>query len=377
MKDVVLYHMHGALTSGHLGRRRTRERLLRRFYWYKVREDADLWILRCDQCASVKKPTKTPRAPMGGMLTGAPLDRIRMDILGALPLTPRGNKYILAVTDYFTKWVEVFPVPDQKATTCAYVLVEEVFMRYGFPQTLHSDQGRNFESMLMAEICDLLEIRKTRTSPGHPPCNGQIERFNSALLKMIKVYLKGEQTNWDQHLGCLAGTYHGSIHDSTGLTPNLMMLGCEIDTPLAVMFGAHHHESYPIYGEYVAKLKDRMQHAHDIAREHLGTAMKRSKELYDQKISENEYSVGDLVWMETDISQLDITPKLRVPYEGPYMIWRKIGPLDYELYISKKEKKIVHHNRLKPYLGLYQPAGFYKILKAAKEQAGTSIDKND
>ena len=125
----------------------------------------------------------------------------------------------------------------------------------------------------------------------------------------------------------------------------------------------------------MAKLKDRMQHAHDIAREHLGTAMKQSKDLYDQKISENEYSVGDLVWMETDIRQLDITPKLRVPYEGPYMIWRKIVPLDYELYISKKEKKIVQHNRLKPYSGLYRPAGFYKILKAAKEQAGTSIDK--
>ena len=150
-----------------------------------------------------------------------------------------------------------------------------------------------------------------------------------------------------------------------------MMLGREIDTPLAVMFGTHHHESHPTYGEYVAKLKDRMQHAHDIAREHLGTAMRHYKELYDQKISENEYGVGDLVWMETDISQLDITPKLRVPYEGPYMVWRKIGPLDYELYISNKEKKIVHHNRLKPYLGLYRPAGFYKILKAAKEQVET------
>ena len=107
-------------------------------------------------------------------------------------------------------------------------------------------------------------------------------------------------------MGSASWLFGWSIHDSTGLTPNLMMLGREIDTPLSVMFRAHHHESHPTYGEYVAKLKDRMQHAHDIAREHLGTAMKRSKELYDQKISENEYSVGDLVWMETDISQLAI-----------------------------------------------------------------------
>ena len=230
----------------------------------------------------VKKPPKTPRAPMREMLVGAPLDRIGTDILGALPLTSRGNKYILVVTDYFTKWVEVFPIPDQKAETCAHVLVEEVFMRYGFPQTLHSDQGRDFESKLIAEVCDLLKITKTGTSPGHPPCNGQVERFNSTLLKMIKVYLKGEQRNWDQHLGCLAGAYHASVHDSTGLTPNLMMLGCELDSPIAVMFGTHHHESYPTYGEYVAKLKEKMHDAHDIAREHLGTSVRHYKELYDQ-----------------------------------------------------------------------------------------------
>ena len=105
-----------------------------------------------------------------------------------------------------------------------------------------------------------------------------------------------------------------------------MMLGCEIDTPLTVMFGTHHDESYSSVGAYVAKLKERMQHAHDVAREHLGAVMRRNKELYDQRISTNEYAVGDLVWMETDISQLATAPKLRVPYEGPFMIWRKTGP---------------------------------------------------
>ena len=128
MKDVVLYQMHEALTSGHLGKRKTRERLLRRFYWFKVREDADLWVQRCDKCAMVKKPPKPPQAPMGEMLVGAPLDRIGTDILAALPMTPRGNRYILGVTDYFTKWVEIFAIPDYTAATCAHVLVEEVFM---------------------------------------------------------------------------------------------------------------------------------------------------------------------------------------------------------------------------------------------------------
>ena len=76
----------------------------------------------------VKKPPKMPHTPMGEMLVGAPLDRTGTDILGALPLTQRGNHYILGVTIYFTKWVEIFAIPDFTAATCAHVLVEEVFM---------------------------------------------------------------------------------------------------------------------------------------------------------------------------------------------------------------------------------------------------------
>ena len=120
--------MHEALTSGHLGKWKTGECLLCQFYWYKISEDADLWVQRYGKCAMVKKPLKMPQAPMGEMLVGAPLDRIGIDILEALPLTPRGNRYILGVTDYFTKWVEIFAIPDFTAATCAHVLVEEVFM---------------------------------------------------------------------------------------------------------------------------------------------------------------------------------------------------------------------------------------------------------
>ena len=131
---------------------------------------------------------------------------------------------------------------------------------------------------------------------------------------------QGEQRNWDKHLGCLAAAYSGTRHESTGLSPNLMMLGRETRILVEVMCGQHTQEASKTYADYVYKLKERLQHAHDVARNHLHDLAKIQKQIYNARVKANQYEVGDLVWMETNTGQLDITPKLRVPYEGPYMI---------------------------------------------------------
>lgn len=109
---------------------------------------------------------------MGHMRASAPLDRIATYILGPFPESTKGNKYILVVTDHFTKWVESFAVPDQTAATSADRILNDFIARYEYPYDLHSDQGRNYESIIFAELCQLLEIRKTSTVPGNPRCNG-------------------------------------------------------------------------------------------------------------------------------------------------------------------------------------------------------------
>ena len=250
---------------------------------------------------------------MGTMPVGAPMDRLGTDILGPLPETPRGNRYVLVVTDYFTKWCEIFAVPDQTAVTCAENILNEVVARFRMPLSLHSDQGRNYEAHLFMELCKLLEIRKTRTSSGNPRCNGLTERFNRTLVRMIKAYLKGEQTNWDKYFGCLAGAYRATVQDSTGLTPNLLMLGREVRLPVEVMYGTKTTSEGELdsYGEYVSQLRDRMQHAHDVARKHLEKSATRQKELYDVKVKLETYTPGSLVWYQTEMGQLKVAPKLK------------------------------------------------------------------
>ena len=121
------------------------------------------------------------------------MERVAMDILGPLPETDAGNKYILVVGDYFTKWKEAYPMRDMEATTVARLLVNEFFCRFGLPDTLHTDQGRNFESSLIKEICSLLGIHKTRTTPYHPQSDGLVERFNRTLLNMLSLATSEDQ----------------------------------------------------------------------------------------------------------------------------------------------------------------------------------------
>ena len=133
--------MHKSLFSGHLGCTNTRDKTLQRFYWFDLRDEVNIYIQRCDICAANKEGKMRPQAQLGSMPVGAPLDRLSTDILGLLPETPRHNRYILIVVDYFTKWVEVFPLLDQTAKTCAAVIVNEVIARLGSPLDLHFRSG--------------------------------------------------------------------------------------------------------------------------------------------------------------------------------------------------------------------------------------------
>ena len=140
-----------------------------------------------------------------------------------------------------------------------------------------------------------------------------------------------------------------------GGLPFPLMLGREVRLPAEVIVGSstcHPGEEVALYGHYVNQLRDRLQSAHDVARKHLRESALRQKDAYDAKLSVNSYQPGDLVWYHTDIGQLHVTPKLRNAYEGPFVVVQKLNDLDYKIQRELNgRKRVVHHNRLKPYGG--------------------------
>eukprot|EP00731_Ephydatia_muelleri_P008908 Em0004g1246a len=196
----ILKQLHEGVFGGHLGEAKTLNRLRERFYWPGYSEDAVEWCKTCPTCAARKNPSRKSRAPLQSVTAGYPLQLVAVDIVGPLTPSKTENTYILVASDYFTRWVEAYAIPNQEAVTVANKLVDEFFCRFSVPEQLHSDQGRQFEANVMQEVCRLLQIDKTRTTPYHPQSDGLVERFNRTMLAMLASTVEEDPSNWEQHL---------------------------------------------------------------------------------------------------------------------------------------------------------------------------------
>lgn len=167
---------------GHLGIECTNDLARSRFYWPKMSLDLEWKIKTCERC--VKRKTQPDKAaPLVNICTTRPMELVCMDFLSLEP-DSQNTKDIPVITDHFTKYAVAIPTRDQKATTVAKCLWEQFLVRYGFPEWLHSDQGSNFESHIIKDLCAITDIRKVRTSPYHPRGN-PVEQFNRTLLSML------------------------------------------------------------------------------------------------------------------------------------------------------------------------------------------------
>jgi len=273
---------------------------------------------------------------------------IAVDITGPLPESEAGNSYILVVGDYFTKWMEAYAIPDQEAKTVATKLVDEFYCRYSPPEQLHSDQGKQFESNLIKEICDILKISKSRTTAYHPQCDGLVERFNRTLKHMLATTLKDHPFDWEQRLKKVCMAYNTSVHSSTGYTPYYLLFGHEARLPLDLMYGTKKSQPTSVQ-DYAAHLKDSLTDAYRAVRLQLDQSHARQKDFYDRKVHGEPYKKGDLVWLHNPTVPPGHSTKLHHPWTGPFRILERISDVDYRIQevFGKKSPSVVHFNRLK------------------------------
>jgi hypothetical protein len=283
--------------------------------------------------------------------SGYPLQRIAIDLLGPLPRTERGNKYIIVIADYFTKWTEAFALPNMEAGTVAAKVVEEFICRFGVPTEIHTDQGRQFESKLFAEMCSMLSIKKTRTTPYHPQSDGLVERFNRTLGAMLSQYVNDHHTDWDKNLCYVMLAYRSSVQETTRFTPHFLMFGREVRLPIDAVFGRpepHAAENT----EWARELRESLDTAYKIVREKQGLKQQLQKDVYDRRCNGAPYQVGDRVWLFEPAIKTGLAKKLQHPWRGPYKIKARISDVTYRIALEAAPRRriVVHFNRMKPYV---------------------------
>ena len=376
LHETVLDELHSSRSAGHLGRNKVKPKVSERYYWAGMDADIRAYLRRCTGCAQKKNPQRKHRAPLKQHRVGAPLERIAIDVLGPLPETHRGNKYILVVGDYWTKWMEAYAIEDQQAETVAEKLVCEFVCRFGAPAELHSDQGRNFESLVFQEMCRLLGISKTRTTPYHPCSDGMVERYNRTIVDAVSLMIQPHerQRDWDEYLPYVGLAYRASEQATTGETPNMMMLGREVRLPVDLVVGGvpDEKECDTFYAE---ELRERIRVSHERARHALGMNMRRQKRNYDRRKFGPMYNVGQFVWLHRPARQPRLSKKLMLPWDGPYLVVTALSDVTFRVQKSSRSKPmVVHANRLKLYEGPELVAWVYQAPEVLEESVLQGIE---
>lgn len=342
----ALRSLHNDL--GHPGRDRTISLLRERFYWPGMLQDTEKWIQKCDRCLKNKTQTNS-RAPLINIKTSQPLELICMDFL-SLETSKGGFQNILVITDHFTRYAQAIPTRNQTAKTTAEAFFNNFVIHYGLPSRIHSDQGANFESKLIKELCAITGISKSRTTPYHPSGNGMCERFNRTLLSMLGTLRPEQKLDWKSHVGPMVHAYNCTRHESTGYAPFYLMFGRHPRLPVDLAFGLNNNKLQSSH-KYTEELKERLRNAYHLASTSANKSQQKQKQGYDRKVRGSNIEEGDTVLVKQ--LAFDGKHKLSDKWEDDIYIVIKQPNKEIPVYIVQKEngtgiKRTLHRNNLFP-----------------------------
>lgn len=278
-----------------------------------------------------------------------PWTRVAIDIVGPLPRTKSGYRYILTGMDFASRYPEAIPLKRVDAQTVATALLE-IISRYGIPEEILTDNGSVFTGKVMKSLFETLEIESIRTTPYHPQSNRMLERFHRTLKSILSKTEALEQ--WATALPITLFAARDTPHTATGFTPFQLLFGHNVNGPAATLHRVWtgKHEVPKKIIEYVENLKTKMAKAVVTANKAEEEVKERAKEYYDRGAKEDELEEG----MEVLILHPAISLGWKSSWEGPYTVLKQITPVTYRINMPGKRGAIVHWNSLKRFHRTYQ-----------------------
>ena len=343
LRQQVLISAHNSLLGGHMGIFKTKERILANYFWPGMDRDVKTHVAACVDCQRTKPYRVHPRAPLQPLpQPSAPNHRVHIDLFGPLATSESGKKYIMVMTDAFSKYVELASLRSKEAEEVARALYDTWITRYSTPTCIVSDNGREFCNKLMKSLCDHLKIMHKTTSPYHPECNASAEVFNRTMRHYIQAVIQPPYLDWEIYLPALRISYNTSVSKATKFTPFEIVFGMEANMPF---FDFPPSFSYDL--DYDARLVA-LEKARREAEENNIIYKRMYESQYNARHNvraESGLVVGDQILVATQPSVKYKNNKLHPTFEGPFPVVKIRIP---NVYYRKGSKVHVSHvNRVK------------------------------
>ena len=297
-RKKVLGDMHDDPKSGHLGSFKTFRRLKRKYYWPGYVSDVSRYVRMCEVCQKLKPEQKIPAGLMGDQRkVNCPWQIISIDLIGPLPRSSKQNKYILTVSDYFSKFTLLHPLRAASTSSIIKFLEEHIFLIFGVPQVVISDNGSQFRSKEFQKFIAEYKAKCWFTPYYHPQAN-PTERVNRVVKTMISAYVGEQHKAWDKELPKLAAAIRSATHEVTQYSPNYIVFGREVTTSgedYPDCFKARTLPHPSSRETYVAKF-GQLPLLYEDVKERLMRAYERNRRSYNTRRRPQVYNEGEVVW---------------------------------------------------------------------------------
>ena len=347
IRDAVFYWSHQSTTAGHFGQTATALRAKNRFYYPGMSQDLKRRVANCGDCLVKRSKVKLKDSQHNPQRAGYPNQRIYVDLIGPLPTTEKMERYILSVEDGFTRHGSAYTLPNKQASTVARVLIDEYCSDYGFPESIHSDNGKEFVNEIWEQLCDRLNIKKT-TTPSYNPQSNIVERWHRTINMMMKTFMDRDDREWSKYLPAMVMAYNTKVNSSTGVTPYFATFGREARLPVDLVLPTPGEESRTM-NSHVEEVLRRFNRIYAFMRQNNEATIRRNAKTYSGK--KHEYEVDEKVWYLCPRKVKSKPEKLTDMWMGPYKIVERVAEVLYVIAPAEYEGPniTVHAARLLPY----------------------------
>jgi len=358
LRMQIIQAHHGNILTQHYGSSRTKSRIILRYYWNGMDADVRRFVQSCILCQQADRRLQLPGVnllPPQALEVGPLFNRMSVDILGPLPESEKGNKYVAVFMEYLTRWPEAYPIATADAQTMATLIRDHIIPRFGPPQILLSDRGSIFLSDLVTCVCSSLGITQDMTTRYHPQANGLVERMNGTIARLLRRVLADHTTHqrWDDLLPMILYAIRITPNSTTGHSPFELLYGRIPTLPLDLSLQPNlSREQLPL-----VEWRDKLA----MLREIVMDTFKMIHQNRQQVLAETIFykpSVGESVWIYQPLviskQSKSSSRKLHNPWTGPWVV----DGIDHtrnnvSVYdaANPDNTHLLHLSQIKPYVG--------------------------